>query len=167
LGRPEARHGTMAFGLVPTRHYARVGLGPRPRHVVPARHDPFKTAGQIGPIGISYFPNPNPNLTAYAHPPPVAHSSRSLRSALAPSVPSRCSPRRPSVPFPRGGRLGSLAVLASVPPGLPSVPSRCSPPNRLAASPRRPLPRTQFCRRRGVGRRAPCFLDAPSSARRR
>jgi hypothetical protein len=103
----------MAFGLVPTRHYGRVGLGPRPRHVMPARHGPFKTAGPIGPIGISYFPKPNPNLTAYAHLPPVAHSSRSLRSALA-----RSSPRP----------VGSLAVLASVPPGLPSVPSRCSPP---------------------------------------
>jgi hypothetical protein len=124
----------MAFGLVPTRHYARVGLGPRPRHAVPARHDPFKMAGQIGPIGISYFPNPNPNLTAYAHPPPVVHSSRSLRSALA------RSPPRP---------VGSLAVLAS--PAIGSLPSRCSPrfrpvsprfprgAHRLTGSPPRPI----------------------------
>jgi hypothetical protein len=123
---------------------------------VPARHGPFKTAGQIGPIGISYFPNLKPNLTAYAHPPPVAHSSRSLRSALA------RSPPRP---------VGSLAVLASPAVGFPSlavvasVPSRCSPrfhpvsprfprgAHRLTGSPPRPV----------VRRLAPSSVDVEAS----
>jgi hypothetical protein len=97
------------------------------------------------------------------------HSSRSLRSALAPrpvaasprrpsvpsaAWPSRCSPRRPSIPFPRVGRLGSLAVLASVPPGLPSVPSRCSPPRPVVPVDRRLAPSSVDVEASAVARRA-------------
>jgi hypothetical protein len=113
---------------------------------VPARHGPFKTESPIGPTSYSYFlrpevrnPNPNPSRALVSFSPSPLSAPPSPSRRLAPSVPSwvLASPA-----------VGSLAVPAS-------VPSRCSHP-----VPRRPSPRTQFRRRRGVGRRAPCFLES-------
>jgi hypothetical protein len=87
----------------------------------------LKRPARLARFSVSYFPNPNPNLTTHAHPtrppsPPVAHSSRSLHSALArspfgspllPSVPSRCSPPRPIVPVDRRLTPSSVDVEAS------------------------------------------------------
>jgi hypothetical protein len=171
----------MGFGLVPARHYARAGLGPRPRHVVPARHGPFKTESTTGPTIYSNFlrpevrnPNPNPSraLVSFSLSPLSAPPSPSRR--LAPSVPSwvlasppvgslvgaRLAGRRfphgarlAGCWFPRGARLGSLAVLAPGSLGSPST----------AAS--HPVPSTS--RRRPSRAVLPGILDAPSSARRR
>jgi hypothetical protein len=112
----------MGFGLVPARHYARAGLGPRPRHAVPARHGPFKTESPIGPTSYSYFlrpevcnPNPNPSRALVSFSPSPLSAPPSPSRRLAPSVPSwvlasspvgslvgaRLAARR----FPRGARL--------------------------------------------------------------
>ena len=85
----------MAFGLVPTQHYARAGFGPRPRHAVPARHGPFKTESPIGPTSYSYFlrpevrnPNPNPSRALVSFSPSPLSAPPSPSRLFAPSVPS-------------------------------------------------------------------------------
>lgn len=151
---------------MPARHYARAGLGPRPRHAVPARHGPFKTESTPGPTTYSYFlrpevrnPNPNPSRALVSFSPSPLSAPPSPSRLFAPSVPSwvlasppvgslvgaRLAGRR----FPRGARLAGHRFPRGARTRFPRFPVD-----------RRLAPSGQFRRRRGVGRRAPCFLES-------
>jgi hypothetical protein len=161
---------------VSARHYARAGLGPRPRHAVPARHGPFKTESTLGPTAYSYFlrpevcnPNPSRALVSFSPSPLSAPPSPSRRLALSvpswvlasPPVGSLVGARLAGRRFPRGARLAGRRFPRGARTRFPRFPVD----RRLAPSGHWPVPSTS--RRRPSRVVLPGILDAPSSARRR